>query len=207
MNAARQTATHHISAPTPSPSSRKVWQACSKTRHWFTRVDTSRFDQAVLLNRHQSEIMSERVSRGDKVCALLNDRSASCLVCSVDHQGKVLWAHKRWAGRANEVKSRLEPFDGLGETGKIAGLPDHQHLVCFNVSPSHSLAQSLENVVHCPSALTKVLAEWVSEIIVLHDPTKGVHPSFETAVNERTEVGDSVSTVTACGQYVAITTS
>jgi len=54
--------TYHITTPTSSPTSSKVWQTSSKRRNRFRGINTSTLDQTILLNSSKGEIVGERMS-------------------------------------------------------------------------------------------------------------------------------------------------
>jgi len=82
--------------------------------------------------------------------------------------------------------------------------------VCLNVSASevsermersnqkrkeNLLLESIIDVIHCPSAIPQMSTNGMSKIITLHNVSKGVHPSFQTTVNQRSVFGDSVDSI------------
>jgi len=90
----------------------------SQTRDRLRRIDGGRLDESVHLNGAESEVLSERVTGGDEVGALVDDGSSSSLVCLVHDDGEVLGSHEGWDGGLDEIKPLLEPGGGLSDVGE-----------------------------------------------------------------------------------------
>ena len=88
------------------------------------RINGSRLDESVHLNGAESEVLSERVTGGDEVGALVDDGSSSSLVGFVHDDGEVLGSHKGWDGGLDEIEPLLEPGGGLSDVGEGGDLAD-----------------------------------------------------------------------------------
>jgi hypothetical protein len=60
------------------------------------------------------------------------------------------------------------------------------------------LPKSIIDIIHCPSPLSQMSTNRMSKIIILHNVSEGVHPSFQTTVDEWSILGNSVYSITTC---------
>lgn len=122
-----QRTTYDVSSPTSSPTSGEMGQAGCQTWHSSSGIQAGTLHQAIHLHRAQGKIVSERMARRNKLRALLNNSSASCLVSFVDDEGEVLWAHERRGGSLDLIEAGSEPLGRSLKAREIKGLPIDQY--------------------------------------------------------------------------------